>query len=390
MGPGGDTSKGAAHVHARDLLPGGGAVVRALTGRCATQYLGLMTMKPTPARRRGVAVPKERRQAAREVASALTPGSRVALTTHVNADGDGAGSEVALYHLVTGLGIRAVIANPTPFPDRYRFLLEGIEHADKSADAVRHIRRADVILVLDISDLNRLGHLGRWVGEADAPVACIDHHVSNGSLPDGPRLMDSTACATGELVYDLAHSASWDLDAGASRGIYVAMLTDTGGFRFSNTTARTLHVAGNLLERGLDAEEIYRDVYANDPEGRVRLLGEVLDTLVVEDTFGLAWVTVPPGALERHGVGPDQLEGIVELPRSIRGVRLALLFRQLSNGRIKVSFRSMGDIDVAELAGQFGGGGHRKAAGASIEGSLAEVQGTVLPLARQVMATQQR
>src|SRR5262249_38812613 len=161
--------------------------------------------------------------------------------------------------------------------------------------------------------------------------------------------------------------------------------TDTGGFRFSNTTPRALRVAGALLEVGVDPESIYESVYASAPEGRVRLLAEVLQTLVVEPEHGLAWVTVPQDALERHDATADDLDGIVEHPRSIAGVRLALLFRQIANGRIKVSFRSIGAVDANELAHQFGGGGHIKAAGASLEGSLAAVQERVLTAARKYL-----
>ncbi|OLD45983.1 MAG: hypothetical protein AUI83_15640 [Armatimonadetes bacterium 13_1_40CM_3_65_7] len=165
----------------------------------------------------------------------------------------------------------------------------------------------------------------------------------------------------------------------------MGILTDTGGFRFANTTPRVLQVAGALLERGVDPESIYESVYASAPEGRVRLTAEVLGTLVVEPERGLAWVTVPPDALQRHRATADDLDGIVEYPRSIAGVRLALLFRQLANGKVKVSFRSLGDVDVAELAHRFGGGGHRKAAGASLEGTLAEAQAQVLAAARQYL-----
>lgn len=331
-------------------------------------------------------MPPRRRPGAKAVARLVRAGQRVAVTTHVNADGDGCGSEVALWHLLTARKARPVIVNPTPFPDRYGFLLDGIAHADKSRDAVRHLERADLIVVLDIADVGRLGHLGRVVGATDRPVACIDHHASDGSLPPGPRLVDDSACATGELVYDLARIAGWKLTPAAARALYVAILTDTGGFRFSNTTPRTLQLAAHLLEHGVDPEDIYTQVYASEPEGRIRLMAEVLETLVVEPEHGIAWVTVPPGALERYGLDPADLEGVVEFPRSIRGVKLALLFRELANGKIKVSFRSVGDVDVSRLAERFGGGGHRKAAGASQEGSLASVQQTVLAEARALAA----
>ena len=330
----------------------------------------------------GVSIPPERVRAAEAVAAVLAPGRRVALTTHVNADGDGVGSEVALWHLLNARGVSASIANPTPIPERFHFLVPG--GADHSERATREIESADVVMVLDISDLSRLGDLARAVTQSPA-VACIDHHVSGGSLPGGPRLVAPEAAATAELVFDFANALEWPLSPEAARALYVGLLTDTGAFRFANTTPRALRVAGALLEHGVDPESIYASVYASAPEGRVRLMTEVLETLVVEPEHGLAWVTVPPDALRRHGATADDLDGIVEYPRSIAGVQLALLFRNLANGKVKVSFRSVGNVDVAELAGRFGGGGHRKAAGASLEGTLAEVQGRVLAAARDYL-----
>jgi phosphoesterase RecJ-like protein len=140
------------------------------------------------------------------------------------------------------------------------------------------------------------------------------------------------------------------------------------------------------LAIGVNPEQVYLDVYANAPVGRPRLLAEVLQTLVAEESIGLAWVTVPPGALERHGVDPDDLDGVVEHARSIRGVRLALLFREMSGGRIKVSLRSVGTVDVAALAARFGGGGHARAAGVALPGTLADVQASFLAVAREYLA----
>jgi phosphoesterase RecJ-like protein len=326
-----------------------------------------------------------RRRGARDIVRQLVPGSRVALTTHVNADGDGVGSEVALWHMLRARGLHPVIVNPTPYPDRYRFLLADAEGAEQSSRAAREIGRADLVVVCDISDLERIGHLGQHVRRRGVPVACIDHHASDGTLPDGPRLVDPTAAATGELIYDLARAVDWTLPPVAAQALYVAILTDTGGFRFSNTTPRALQVAAHLLQHGLDPEEIYTRVYASVPEGRIRLTAEALDTLAVEVPPGLAWLTVPPGALERHGVESDELDGVVEFARSISGVRLAMLFREIAGGRVKVSFRSVGAVDAMELARRFGGGGHRKAAGASLVGTLADVQEQVLAEARRIL-----
>jgi len=326
--------------------------------------------------------------AANEVAALIAPGKRICLTTHVNPDGDGLGSEVAMVHLLRALGAQVSITNPTPTPTRFAFLLADIADVDRSQQAVKELRRADLIIVLDIADLSRLGALGETVRERAVPVACIDHHVSPGTLPPGPRFVDATAAATGELIYLLAQELGWPVTPSAAHALYVALVTDTGGFRFSNTRPRTLRVAADLLEAGVDPEQVYLDVYAGAPAGRPRLLAEVLQTLVVEDDVGLAWVTVPPGALERHGVDPDDLDGVVEHARSIRGVRLALLFREMSGSRIKVSLRSVGDVNVATLAREFGGGGHAKASGVAIQGTLAEVQAKVLAAARNYLVTQ--
>jgi phosphoesterase RecJ-like protein len=319
---------------------------------------------------------------ARELARLLEPGRRVCLTTHVNPDGDGLGSEAGLLHFLRARGVDAVVTNPTPTPPRFAFLFDDLPGADRTAEAVKELRRADVIVVLDISDLGRLGMLSETVRTRGVPVACIDHHVSEGELPAGPRYVDPAAAATGELILELAEANDWPITEAAARGLYVAILTDTGGFRFSNTRPQTLRVAADLLEAGVDPEEIYLEVYARAPEGRPRLFAEALQTLVVEPEYGLAWVTVPPGAIERLKVTSDDLDGVVEFPRSIEGVRLALLFREVSQGRVKVSLRSVGDVDVAEFAKPFGGGGHRKAAGLLMSGSLAEVQATVLGAAR--------
>ncbi len=323
------------------------------------------------------------------MADAVQAAGRILLTTHVNADGDGIGSEVALVYLLRALGRRVFIANPTPIPERYRFLVDPIAEHDRSAAAAQAVKDADLFLVLDIADLGRLGGLAEAIRQRGVLTACVDHHLSPGTLPDGPRLVDAEASATAELVYDLAVSVGWPIETDVARALYVGCLTDTGGFRFGNTRPRVLRVAASLLEAGVDPERVYETVYATAPVGRIRLTSEVLETLEVDTPIGLSWVTVPAGAIERHGVTADDLDGLVEFARSIQGTRLALLFRTLANGRVKVSFRSVGDFDVAVFARQFGGGGHAKASGASIAGTLDEVKARVLAAARDALAARQ-
>ncbi|MBV9878950.1 MAG: bifunctional oligoribonuclease/PAP phosphatase NrnA [Gemmatirosa sp.] len=327
-----------------------------------------------------LAVPPHREAALRALAAQLRPGMRVALSTHINADGDGCGSEVGMVHLLRQMGIEAHVVNPTPWPEMYRFLLDGVVDASpRGADALRKI---DALIVLDISDVKRLGNLADAVRALRVPKLVIDHHIA-GDDPAGDVIVsDTAACATGELIFDFARVLGLGLTPAVGVSLYAAILTDTGGFRFSNTSPRCHTIAGQLLATGVDPEEMYRRVYASVPIGKLSLLREALGTLDVDSARGLAWISVPAGAMERHDVRSEDLDGIVEHPRSIAGTRLALFFRDLGHDRVKVSFRSTGSVDVNALARQFGGGGHAKASGALVPGSLADVEAKVVAAAR--------
>jgi bifunctional oligoribonuclease and PAP phosphatase NrnA len=214
----------------------------------------------------------------------------------------------------------------------------------------------------------------------------IDHHQPSDDPAGTLIVSDTTACATAELVYDLAVVMGWEITPAIARSLYTGMLTDTGGFRFSNTSPRCLTVAGQLLACGVDPEDMYTRIYASAPAGRVRLMAEVLGTLQVDEAHGLSWLTIGADALERHGVKSEDLDGIVEHARSIAGTRMALLFRDLGHGKVKVSFRSVGGTDVNAFARKFGGGGHAKASGAMLPGTLDEVRDAVVEAARATLA----
>jgi phosphoesterase RecJ-like protein len=195
-------------------------------------------------------------------------------------------------------------------------------------------------------------------------------------------LADTAACATGELVYDLARELNLEITSAAAKSLYTAILTDTGGFRFSNTTPRCHAVAAALLSSGVNPEEMYQRVYASAPVGRIRLLAEVLQTLGVEEDKGLSWLSMRAGAIDEYDVRQEDLDGIVEHARSVAGTRMAIFFRDLGHGKVKVSFRSTGSVDVNAFARRFGGGGHARASGALIAGTLDDVRARVLAAAR--------
>ena len=315
------------------------------------------------------------------LAEQLRPGIRVALSTHVNADGDGCGSEAALARLLGQLGIEVRIVNPTPWPDMFRFLLAD-DVVDASARGPAALRDVDVLIVLDISDVSRLGGLSDTVRSLTIPKLVIDHHIATDEPAGSIVVADTTACATGELVFDFARVLGLEITEPVAKALYAALLTDTGGFRFSNTSPRCHAIAGQLLAAGIEPEEMYRRVYASVPVGKLALLRDALGTLEVDADRQLAWISVPAGALEKYGVRSEDLDGIVEHPRSIAGTRLALFFRDLGHGKVKVSFRSTGSVDVNAFARQFGGGGHAKASGALVTGNLETVRERVVAAAR--------
>jgi phosphoesterase RecJ-like protein len=332
-----------------------------------------------------VLVPPQRRADIERLLAELAPGQTVALSTHINADGDGCGSEAALAGLLAQRGITAYIVNPTPWPAMFRFLLEEGGITDRSAEGAKALSAANRLVVLDISDVRRLGQLADAVRALPKPPLVIDHHLPGDEPPGTLHVTDTSACATGELVHDVARVMGATLTPPIATAIYTAMLTDTGGFRFANTSPRCHAGAAELLAAGVDPEKMYQRIYASVPRGRLALIRDALETLGVDEGYGLSWVDVHNGLLDRHNVTAEDLDGVAEYPRSIEGTRLALLFRDLGHGKVKVSFRSVGDVDSNALARRFGGGGHARASGALVAGTLDEVRTRVLAEARALI-----
>ncbi len=325
-----------------------------------------------------------RRLAIEAMAPAFRAGRRVALSTHLNADGDGCGSESALARFLIGAGMSPRIVNPTPWPEMFDFLLTGLD--DQTSKGSKALRDIDLLVVLDISDVKRLGHLTDSVRALTIEKLVIDHHVPSDEPPGAVGLNDTTACATAELVYDVSVTMGWALDGEIARALYTGMLTDTGGFRFSNTSPRCLAIASQLLAAGVDPEDMYTRIYASAPAGRVRLMADVLGTLQVDEQHGLTWLSMGADVMEQHGVKAEDLDGIVEHARSIAGTRMALFFRDLGHNKVKVSFRSTGGTDVNVFAREFGGGGHARASGALISGDLAAVRDRVVERAKAFLS----
>ena len=301
----------------------------------------------------------------------LLDGARsVVITTHANADGDGAGSEVALAAFLRARGAEAWIVNATPFPESCAFLLPDPAWVvpATSEEASRRCREADLAVVLDTAEVPRIGRVKALIREL--PKVVIDHHPRGKRPIEGLVFRDTTACATGALVFELIERAGGPWNEAIARALYMAVLTDTGGFRFTNTNPACFRVAARLVELGAAPEELYRAAYGRFRPRRFELLRESLATLTVHESGRLAWMTVPKDAYDRLGATVGDLEGFVDVPREVAGVEVAMLFRTTADGRIKVSLRSLPPVDVNVIAVELGGGGHVRAAAAVVGGPL--------------------
>ncbi|MCK5446792.1 MAG: bifunctional oligoribonuclease/PAP phosphatase NrnA [Gemmatimonadetes bacterium] len=327
-----------------------------------------------------------RRSGLKRILQELEPGRKVVLSTHLNADGDGAGSQAAAVHWLTRRGLDPTIVNPTPFPDMFRFLLADDTGAWTPADSEggRAMREADVFLVLDTAEPSRLGAvIGRTGGRK---VLVIDHHPATSSSIGDVVVCDPAACATGELVFDLIQLAGDEVTLAEADALYVAIATDTGSFRYANTSARTHEISADLLRAGVDPEAMYMRIYARYTPAGLDLVRRALERLRVADDLPIAWISLRQADLAQTGATKEDLEGIVEYARRIRGVRVAILFRELHDGRTKISLRSTGDADVAAVAREFGGGGHVKAAGAVVPEGLEAAEVRVLGAIREALS----
>lgn len=298
------------------------------------------------------------------------------ITAHERPDGDALGSELAVYALLKGLGKEAVVYNQDQTPENYRFL----PGSDRIVHELPPLGPFEVAFILDCSELTRVGGESGRIGTVPTLIN-IDHHVSNEGFCE-VRLADPQASSTGELVFRLVRGLGLNISREIAACLYTALLTDTGGFRHGNTRKATLLAAADLVEAGAEPQWISENVYEADSPVRLRLLAAVLPTLALEEGGRVGSLVVTQKALADAGALPEHTEGFVDLPRSIRGVEIAILYSELPDGRYKLSLRSKGNVNVERVARIFGGGGHPNAAGCRMEGELSEIRRRVIEAIR--------
>jgi phosphoesterase RecJ-like protein len=301
---------------------------------------------------------------------------RFILTTHDRPDGDGLGSMLALADALAEHGKATLPVISSSLPARYAFLNEPtlIRRFDPlEASAFR----ADAIIVLDTGTWNQLGDFGEFLRSFAGTRLVIDHHLTQDDL-GATSLIDTSAEATGRLVHEAIMSLGGPLSPNAANHLFTALAMDTGWFRHSNTTQRTFELAGALMAEGARPDILYDRLFDDNSLARLKLTGIILDRLQVLGNGRVAYTEIRREDYASTGAVPQDSEDLVNYTRGLTGVEVGLIFMEQPRGGIKVSLRSRSRIDVARIAQMFGGGGHRLASGAVVEGTLDDVRHRVL------------
>jgi len=302
---------------------------------------------------------------AEEVRKART----IAVLSHVRPDGDAIGSQLALALSLSGLGKTVAAWNEDGLPEAFSFLSKSELVTAPSKDA----KTFDLVIALDTATRDRLGTPLQAIKQANCWIN-IDHHVSNPSYGD-LNYLDLTSPATGQIVFELIQEQRYPLNLEIVEALFVAISTDTGSFRYRNTSAHTFEVAAELVRHGVDVGRISHFLYESQPKRHVLLLHELLQNahFYADDQIGTMALTMEKK--KQLGIQPADTDGLIDIVRGIETIIVAVLFEELENNRVRVSMRSKRvEIDVNKICGEFGGGGHPLAAGARIRGSLEYVE----------------
>lgn len=286
-----------------------------------------------------------------EIIHQLQRAQTIVLTSHLHPDGDSLGSQLALYHYLLSIDKRVYMILDDDVPSLYKFL-PGYDKIQRPTERME----VDLLIILDASDKERIGRVSEFI---TAPTLNIDHHISNKKFADF-WYIDNSAAATGEIIYQLLSQMDASITQSIATCIYTAIATDCGFFQYANTTPQTMHIAANLLQYGVFPNQIAEIMETKSFES-VFLLADILKTLDLHANGKISTITLTPDIMNKI----DNTEGVVNYPRCIEGVEVAVLFKCSNEGSCRVSLRSK-TIDVSKVALHFNGGGHSKAAGCTI------------------------
>jgi phosphoesterase RecJ-like protein len=310
--------------------------------------------------------------AAREIAAA----GSIVMACHVNPDGDALGSMLGLVLALRAAGKDVTCLSADGVPDIYRFL-PGAETIRRAAPE----RDWDLGIVLDSGDLDRIGGALPFIARARR-LLNVDHHATAKGFGD-VQLVNALAASTAEIVFELIRSMGLPVTPQIATCLFTGVTTDTGSFRFQNVTMSTLDTAADLVGAGAPLAEIAENVFDNRSFAATKLLGLALNAMQTTADGRIVWTRVTHEDFTRLGVTDEDTEGFVNYARNVRGAEVGLLFREISDGRARVSLRGKKTVDVGAIAKQFGGGGHRMAAGCTVGPTLADAERLVIAAAME-------
>ncbi|MBM3253667.1 MAG: bifunctional oligoribonuclease/PAP phosphatase NrnA [Candidatus Omnitrophica bacterium] len=311
-----------------------------------------------------------------QVIKAIRENHSFLITSHINPEGDAIGSQLALASLLKRLNKKVYIVNED-LSRQFGFLTQKGTIINNTNINIEF----DVVIILDCPILLRVGKVAKLL-KAQKILLNIDHHISNENFGN-VNWIDTSASCTGELIYELFNAFNLKLNDKEALYIYVAILTDTGSFRYSNTNSKTHAIVSRLLNYKIKPHLIYERVYGNISNPYIKFLCKILSTLKKEGH--IAYITLEGDLARLNSDIRERLEDFVNFARALKDVEVAIMFRELTNNKIKVSFRSKGDFDVNSLAKRFGGGGHIAASGCVIDGTMNEVKRKVLKIAKSLL-----
>jgi len=313
-----------------------------------------------------------------EIIRAINEGQSFLITAHVRLDGDALGSELALYLMLRELGKNVVVYNQDHTPERYRFL----PAAQNIVHNINNVEQYDTGIILDCSDLTRVGDEAEKIGKIKRLIN-IDHHISNNGFCS-LKMLDAHAGSTGELLFRLMQEMRVKISKDIATNLFAAIITDTGSFRYSSTTSETLFAAGNLVENGAEPQWIAENVYENDSPVRLKLLARVLGTLSLDMESKVGSMVVTQRDLQETGAAWEHTEGFVEIPRTVGGIEVSVLYTQRGDNQFKLSLRSKAKANVEKVAKKFGGGGHMHASSCWMKGDIESIKAQIIQAVREL------
>lgn len=318
-----------------------------------------------------------------ELYKAVQAAANIGVISHFRPDGDAIGSTLALGLALRGMGKQVRMWNEDGLPARYAFMqaAAGLEPAPAEVPA-----GLDLLICVDTGDWKRIGDRSREVFAGFPNVANVDHHATN-TRYGHVNVVEGGGPAAGYVVYKMLREWGCPLTPAIAEALYVAINTDTGSFQYGSTTPGVMRAAADLVEAGVDVAEVNRRLYQELPLSTMLMQREVLNNMVVEQGGAVAHYSMPAGRKAELGVGMEDTKDLVDVVRMLQGVKVAVIFEDLEDGRIRMSLRSKDPrISVADIAVQFGGGGHAMAAGIRARGELGTVRENVLQAIRAAVA----